>query len=136
MKINTKIALLYVVIATSFTAVIIWGIYFDNNTIGTISSGIFGAALGSLIRCYCYKNKPEEERKAYDIEKNDERNLMIKYKSKSKAYDFAIIAFTIVWACFIYLDLPKIYHYIIPIAALIITEIYRVCWKVELEGKM
>ncbi|WP_455539936.1 hypothetical protein [Terrisporobacter sp.] len=54
-----------------------------------IGCGIFGNYVGNLIKILSLKISPEEL-KQLEIETNDERNIAINNKAKSKAYDSMI----------------------------------------------
>lgn len=54
--------------------------------------GILGHFTGNLIQYYSTKGN-EELKRQIEIEKNDERNVLIAEKSKAKAYDLMIYLF-------------------------------------------
>lgn len=57
-----------------------------------VGCGIFGHFMDNLIKYFSTKNHEELERQI-QIEKNDERNILIVEKSKAKAYDLMIYLF-------------------------------------------
>lgn len=52
-----------------------------------IGAGLFGLGLGEIIKIRTLNTSPTAKRK-YEIEQNDERNIEINQRSKSKAFDF------------------------------------------------
>lgn len=57
-----------------------------------LGCGIFGHGTGNIISRRVLKNSPDIQ-KEFRINRNDERNITIMNRAKSKAYDMMIIAF-------------------------------------------
>lgn len=68
-----------------------------------IGCGLFGHSVGKLIQKNIIKTEPQIA-KQLEIEKNDERNISISHRAKSKAYNSFIYIFSFV---LIYLSLSS-----------------------------
>lgn len=57
-----------------------------------LGCGIFGHGMGDTISRRALKSSPEIQKKL-EIEKNDERNILIGNRAKAKAYDMMVFVF-------------------------------------------
>lgn len=64
-----------------------------------VGSGIWGHGMGELISQKALKKNPDLEKKI-EIEKNDERNIVIGNLAKAKAYDMMIYLFAVLMIVF------------------------------------
>lgn len=99
-----------------------------------IGCGIFGHFMGNLIKYFSTKNHEELERKI-QIDKNDERNILIAEKSKAKAYDLMIYLFTSILIIFSLMGVDKLVIIMIVVMYLSI-QIYALYWRSKFESKM
>lgn len=100
----------------------------------TVGCGIFGHFMDNLIKYFSTKNHEELERQI-QIEKNDERNILIAEKSKAKAYDLMIYLFASLLIIFSLMGVDKLV--IIMIVAIYLSiQIYALYWRSKFESKM
>ncbi len=59
-----------------------------------IGTGSFGMGLGEILKNRTIEKSPAAKKK-YEIEQNDERNIEINFRSKSKAFDFMGFVFPV-----------------------------------------
>ena len=95
---------------------------------------IFGHFMGNLIKYFSTKNHKKLERQI-QIDKNDERNILIAEKSKAKAYDLMIYLFTSILIIFSLMGVDKLVILIIVVVYLSI-QIYALYWRSKFESKM
>lgn len=96
--------------------------------------GIFGHFMDNLIKYFSTKNNEELE-KQIQIDKNDERNIIIAEKSKAKAYDLMIYLFASLLIIFSLMGVDKLV--IIMIVAIYLSiQIYALYWRTKFERKM
>ena len=99
-----------------------------------VGCGIFGHFMDNLIKYFSTKNNEELE-KQIQIDKNDERNIIIAEKSKAKAYDLMIYLFASLLIIFSLMGVDKLV--IIMIVAIYISiKIYALYWRTKFERKM
>ena len=102
-----------------------------------VGFGAFGHILGSIIQNKILKKNPEVAKKI-NIEKNDERNLTIKNRAKSKAFDAMLYIFGGVMLILVFLNVDLIITLLILGAYLLVFGIYvyyinklhKVIWEI------
>ena len=99
-----------------------------------IGCGIFGHFTGNLIQYYSTKNN-EELKRQIEIEKNDERNILIAEKSKAKAYDLMIYLFAAMLIIFSLMGADKV-QILVLVAIYLSLQIYALYWKSKFESRM
>lgn len=99
-----------------------------------IGCGIFGHFTGNLIQYYSTKNN-EELKRQIEIEKNDERNVLIAEKSKAKAYDLMIYLFAAMLIIFSLMGADKL-QILVLVAIYLSLQIYALYWKSKFESRM
>lgn len=99
-----------------------------------IGCGIFGHFTGYLIQHYSTKNN-EELKRQIEIEKNDERNILIAEKSKAKAYDLMIYLFAAMLIIFSLMGADKL-QILVLVAIYLSLQIYALYWKSKFESRM
>lgn len=99
-----------------------------------IGCGILGHFTGNLIQYYSTKNN-EELKRQIEIEKNDERNILIAEKSKAKAYDLMIYLFAAMLIIFSLMGADKL-QIIVLVAIYLSLQIYALYWKSKFESRM
>lgn len=92
MKKNNKV-LVYGILLVIGIIIFLTGGFFIKDNSGSFSgvcigigAGLFGMSLGQIISIILINKNPSYEKKI-NIEKNDERNIQINNKAKSKAFD-------------------------------------------------
>ena len=99
-----------------------------------VGCGIFGHFMGNLIKYFSTKNHEELERQI-QIDKNDERNILIAEKSKAKAYDLMIYLFASILIIFSLMGVDKL-AIIMMVAIYLSIQIYALYWRSKFERKM
>lgn len=99
-----------------------------------IGCGILGHFTGNLIQYYSTKNN-EELKRQIEIEKNDERNVLIAEKSKAKAYDLMIYLFAAMLIIFSLMGADKL-QLVVLVAIYLSLQIYALYWKSKFESRM
>lgn len=99
-----------------------------------IGCGILGHFTGNLIQYYSTKNN-EELKRQIEIEKNDERNILIAEKSKAKAYDLMIYLFAAMLIIFSLMGADKL-QILVLVAIYLSLQIYALYWKSKFESRM
>ena len=99
-----------------------------------VGSGIFGHFMDNLIKYFSTKNHKELERQI-QIDKNDERNILIAEKSKAKAYDLMIYLFASLLIIFSLMGVDKL-AIIMIVAIYLSIQIYVLYWRSKFESKM
>lgn len=99
-----------------------------------IGCGILGHFTGNLIQYYSTKNN-EELKRQIEIEKNDERNVLIAEKSKAKAYDLMIYLFAAMLIIFSLMGADKV-QILVLVAIYLSLQIYALYWKSKFESRM
>lgn len=136
-------------ILLSFLGVVLvaLGLYIYQKTVGmdktvvvipyifiAIGCGIFGHFTGNLIQHYSTKGN-EELKRQIEIEKNDERNVLIAEKSKAKAYDLMIYLFAAMLIIFSLMGADKL-QILVLVAIYLSLQIYALYWKSKFESRM
>ena len=99
-----------------------------------VGCGIFGHFMDNLIKYFSTKNHKELERQI-QIDKNDERNILIAEKSKAKAYDLMIYLFASLLIIFSLMGVDKL-AIIMIVAIYLSIQIYALYWRSKFESKM
>lgn len=95
---------------------------------------IFGHFVSNILKYISIKNIKGLERKI-EIDKNDERNIMIMNKSKSKAYDLMTYLFMIIIIAFSFMNIDKLII-IVLLALYLIIQIYAIFCRFKFEREM
>ncbi|MGI6014541.1 MAG: DUF6442 family protein [Oscillospiraceae bacterium] len=72
-----------------------------------IGCGLFGQGMGNIVSQRAIQNSPEIQRKI-NIEKNDERNIAIANRAKSKAFDMMTFVFGALMLSFALMEIDMI----------------------------
>lgn len=90
-----------------------------------LGCGAFGHGLGDLISTGAIKNDPEIQ-KMVEINKNDERNIAISNRAKSKAYDIMLYVFGALMVSFaiMQVDLTVILLLVFAYLFVVFTSVY------------
>ena len=99
-----------------------------------IGCGVFGHFMGNIIKYFSTKNNKELIRQL-EIDKNDERNVLIAEKSKAKAYDLMTYLFAAMLIMFSLMGVDKL-QIIILVAIYLSIQIYAVFWHSKFEKEM
>ena len=99
-----------------------------------VGCGIFGHFMDNLIKYFSTKNHEQLERQI-QIDKNDERNILIAEKSKAKAYDLMIYLFASLLIIFSLMGVDKL-AIIMIVAIYLSIQIYALYWRYKFESKM
>lgn len=99
-----------------------------------VGCGIFGHFMDNLIKYFSTKNHKELERQI-QIDKNDERNILIAEKSKAKAYDLMIYLFVSILIILSLMGVDKL-AIIMIVAIYLSIQIYALYWRSKFESKM
>lgn len=135
------------VLVVSGIVLVIFGIYILNSlqvprgfvlTLAYISigsgCGMFGHGIGDIISTMVIKNHPEIEKKI-SIENNDERNLLIGYRAKAKAYDFMTYLFATIMLVFalMQIDLAAI---LLLVFSYLAVQGYAIYYRIKYDKEM
>ena len=99
-----------------------------------VGCGIFGHFMDNLIKYFSTKNHKELERQI-QIDKNDERNILIAEKSKAKAYDLMFYLFASMLIIFSLMGVDNL-AIIMIVAIYLSIQIYALYWRSKFESKM
>lgn len=99
-----------------------------------LGCGIFGHFMGNIMKYFSTRNNEELERQI-EIEKKDERNILIAEKSKAKAYDLMVYLFAGMLIMFSLMRVDKL-QILIIVAIYLFLQVYALYWKYKLEGQM
>lgn len=99
-----------------------------------IGCGIFGHFTGNIISYFSLRNN-EAHMRQIEIEKKDERNIVIAEKSKSKAYDLMIYLFAAMLIMFSLMGVDKL-QIVIVVAVYLSIQIYALYWRSKFESIM
>lgn len=99
-----------------------------------IGCGIFGHGVGNLLLSRSIKNSSEIQ-KQIAIARKDERNLMIMYRAKAKAYDFMIYLFAalIIALALLGIDITAL---LLLILAYLLVQGYGVYYRIKFDKEM
>ena len=96
--------------------------------------GIFGGGMGSLNGKSILEKKPEAK-KQKDIAEKDERNLVIGYRAKAKAYDMMVFMFGALIISFVLMETG-----IVPVVMLVCAQLlilgYGLYYRIKYEKEM
>jgi len=99
-----------------------------------IGAGIFGNNLSTAFNIHAIKKDPKLG-KQNDITENDERNIVIRNKAKSKSYDFMVMAFGVLIIGFALMQIDmKIILAIIIVYILVILSNF--CFTIKYHKEM
>jgi len=99
-----------------------------------IGAGIFGNNLSTAFNIHAIKKDPQLG-KQNDITENDERNIVIRNKAKSKSYDFMVMAFGVLIIGFALMQIDmKIILAIIIVYILVILSNF--CFTIKYHKEM
>lgn len=90
--------------------------------------------MGNIIKYFSTKNNKELIRQL-EIDKNDERNVLIAEKSKAKAYDLMTYLFAAMLIMFSLMGVDKL-QIVILVAIYLSIQIYAVFWRSKFEKEM
>ncbi|WP_108831208.1 hypothetical protein [Aedoeadaptatus coli] len=96
--------------------------------------GVFGHFAGNIISYFSTKDN-EALRRQIEIEKNDERNIVIAEKAKSKAYDLMIYLFAAMLIMFSLMGVDKL-QIVIIVAVYLSIQLYGLYWRATFEKEM
>ena len=99
-----------------------------------VGCGVLGHFMGNIIKCFSTKNN-EEIIRQLEIDKNDERNILIAEKSKAKAYDLMTYLFAAMLIMFSLMGVDKL-QIIILVAIYLSIQVYAVFWRSKFEKQM
>lgn len=99
-----------------------------------IGCGIFGHGAGNVISRKSMENHPEIQ-KQIAIDTNDERNVLIAYRAKSKAYDFMIFVFGALMLSFALMQIDLIATLLLVFAYLLVVA-FGVYYRFKYEKEM
>ena len=94
-----------------------------------IGCGVFGQNLGEIISNRTLKKYPDEAKKI-EIERKDERNLMLSYRAKAKAYDLMVYVYGAVMLIFALMQVD-----IITIMILVLSYLFIIFSGVYFRSK-
>lgn len=97
-----------------------------------IGSGIFGHGLGELIIVY---SKNQNLKKSINIQKNDERTIVINNLSKAKAYDVMIYIFSALIMIMAFMNINPV-AVIISVSAYLFIIFTNVFYKIKYNKEM
>lgn len=96
--------------------------------------GVFGHFMGNITKYFSTKNN-EELIRQIEIDKNDERNILIAEKSKAKAYDLMTYLFVAMIIIFSLMGVDML-QIIMIVAIYLSIQIYGVFWRSKFEKEM
>lgn len=99
-----------------------------------LGCGIFGHFMGNIMKYFSTRNNEELERQI-EIEKKDERNILIAEKSKAKAYDLMVYLFAGMLIMFSLMRVDKL-QILIMVAIYLSLQVYALYWKYKFESQM
>ena len=99
-----------------------------------LGSGMFGHGMGGIISRRALKGAPDVQ-KALEIERTDERNVMIGNAAKGKAFDLMTYLYGALTFSFAMMDIG-IAPVLLLVAAHLFVHGYAVYWRIRLEKEM
>ncbi len=96
--------------------------------------GMFGHGIGNIVSRNLMKKHPEVQ-KQLSIEQSDERNLLISYRAKSKAFDFMTYLFATIMLVFalMQIDLAAI---LLLVFAYLLVQGYGIYYRIRYDKEM
>lgn len=99
-----------------------------------VGCGLFGHGMGEIMRRRLIKNNPEII-KQMEIEKNDERNVVIAAQSKAKAFDMMTFVYGALMLSFALMQV-ELEAVLLLVAAYLFVEGYAVFCRFRLEREI
>lgn len=99
-----------------------------------LGCGIFGHGMGNAISRKVLKNSPDIARQM-EIEKNDERNVMIASRAKAKAFDLMTFVFGALMLSFALMEVD-LAAVVLLVAAYLFVVGYRIYCRFKFEKEM
>lgn len=99
-----------------------------------VGCGLFGHGAGEIISQRALKNHPDIRRNI-EIEKNDERNIAIAEKAKSRAFDMMTFVFGALMLSFAIMGIDMT-AVLLLVGAYLLVEIYAVYCRCRYEKEM
>ncbi|MFZ5352381.1 MAG: hypothetical protein ACOZCL_06595 [Bacillota bacterium] len=99
-----------------------------------LGCGIFGHGIGEIISHRLMKNHPDIK-KQIEIDKMDERNIVIGNRAKAKAYDIMIYVFSSLMLAFVLMDIDLIVILLLVFAYLFVVG-YGIYYRCKYEKEM
>lgn len=99
-----------------------------------IGCGLFGHGVGELINQKVYASHPKQQRQA-EIDRQDERNVMIANAAKSRGYTMMVYVFAALMVAFALM--PDSMQFVIPLVIAYLFVIgYTAYWHIRLDKKL
>ena len=99
-----------------------------------VGCGMFGHGIGNIIATNQLKKHPEIE-KQITIEKSDERNIMISYRAKAKAYDFMTYLFASIMIVFALMQIDLVAILLLVFSYLLVQG-YAIYYRIKYDKEM
>ncbi len=99
-----------------------------------IGSGLFGHGMGNVISERAIRNDPDLQ-KRMNIEKNDERNIMIANKAKGKAFDMMTYIFGALMVSFALMDVDMTALLLLVFAYLFVHG-FSIYYRIKFDKEM
>ncbi len=99
-----------------------------------VGCGIFGHGMGNIAADKAVENSPELQ-KQIEIDKKDERNIMISNSAKAKAYDLMTYVFGALLLAFALMGVDMI-PVLLLVSAYLFVLVYGVCCRIKYEKEM
>jgi hypothetical protein len=99
-----------------------------------VGCGLFGHGMGEIASCRLLKNSPEII-KQIEIEKNDERNVVLAARSKAKAFDMMTFVYGALMLSFALMQV-ELAAVLLLVAAYLFVEVYAIFCRFRLEREM
>ncbi len=96
--------------------------------------GMFGHGIGNIISKTLIRTNPQIE-KQISIENKDERNLLISYRSKSKAYDFMTYLFATIMLVFALMQIDLAATLLLVFSYLLVQG-YAIYYRIKYDKEM
>lgn len=99
-----------------------------------LGCGIFGHGMGRVINFKALKNSPRIQ-KQIEIEKKDERNVVIANQAKAKAYDLMTFLFGVLMLVFVLMRIDMM-AFLLLVFAYSIVVLYGLYYRFKYEKEM
>lgn len=99
-----------------------------------IGSGLFGHGMGNLISERAIQSDPDLQKKL-DIQKNDERNISIANKAKSKAFDMMTYVYGALMVSLAFMDVDMIALLLLVFAYLFVHG-FGIYYRIKFDKEM